>query len=149
MPVVGRPGRQHVIVGDAVEGGADQVRTLRSLIDGEVALRVALRLVDQLEPDLRAELVERHRGAGLRLAGGLIGDRAGDRREQRRKPEAAQQASAAHAISELSCAHRLHGLAAFAAELQLLVEARVAVRAGEASTAAATFAFAGSGAGAA
>src|ERR1017187_990034 len=83
--------RQHVIVGNAVESGADEVRALPRLIDGEVALRVALRLVDQFQAGSRGEFIKRHRRAGLRLAGGLIRNRAGDRREYGRGEKEAQK----------------------------------------------------------
>ena len=66
-----------MVVGDAVVGRADEVRSLDFLVDGEVALGVGLGLVDQLDAVL-AEFVEADGGAGLGLAGGAVDDGAGD-----------------------------------------------------------------------
>ena len=68
-----------MIIGDAVEGRADEVRRWAGdvLVDGECAIESGLGLVDHFDAEL-AEFVEGHGGAGLRLAGGLVDDRAGD-----------------------------------------------------------------------
>ena len=115
------------------------MRALRCLIDGELALRVGLGLVDQLEAGLRAELVERDGGAGLRLAGGLVDDGAGDGGVG---SESSAAGSGELRSEQSLMRHRLHGLAAFAAELQVLCRSR-ALQCGQvrASTAAAACGF--------
>jgi ABC-type antimicrobial peptide transport system permease subunit len=54
-------------------------RFLQVLIDAKLTLRVRLHALDRFQAIL-AKLIERNRRAGLRLAGGLISDRAIDRR---------------------------------------------------------------------